>query len=506
MCGILGIVARSPVNQLLYDGLLLLQHRGQDAAGIVTSEHNSFHMQKGNGMVRDVFRTRNMRSLPGNIGIAHCRYPTAGSASNSAEAQPFYVNSPFGIVLGHNGNLTNSDKLKEEMFRQDLRHINTNSDSEVLLNVLAHELEKGSVKLRLDPQTIFSAVANVHRRCKGAYSVTAMISGYGVLAFRDPYGIRPAVIGINETDDGPEYMVASESVAIDALGFRVLRDIAPGEAVFIDEDGNFFSQQCAPNPTLNPCIFEFVYLARPDSLIDGVSVYETRLNMGEKLAEKIRKHYKHLDIDVVIPIPDSSRPSALQLAQGLGVPYREGFVKNRYIGRTFIMPGQAVRRKSVRQKLNAIGMEFKGKNVLLVDDSIVRGTTSREIVQMAREAGARKVYFASAAPPVRFPNVYGIDMPTRAELIAAHRTEEEVGREIGADALIYQDLDALKECVRKLNPKLTSFETSCFDGQYITGDVSSDYLHTIEVRRDAARDSEDDSDGPQLDLNLVTAG
>ena len=506
MCGILGIVARSPVNQLLYDGLLLLQHRGQDAAGIVTSEHKSFHMQKGNGQVRDVFRTRNMRSLPGNMGIAHCRYPTAGSASNLAEAQPFYVNSPFGIVLGHNGNLTNSDELKEEMFRQDLRHINTSSDSEVLLNVLAHELEKGSVKLRLDPQTIFSAVANVHRRCKGAYSVTAMISGYGVLAFRDPYGIRPAVIGINETEDGPEYMVASESVAIDALGFRVLRDIAPGEAVFIDEDGNFFSQQCAPNPTLNPCIFEFVYLARPDSLIDGVSVYETRLNMGEKLAEKIRKNYKHLDIDVVIPIPDSSRPSAMQLAQGLGVAYREGFVKNRYIGRTFIMPGQAVRRKSVRQKLNAIGMEFKGKNVMLVDDSIVRGTTSQEIVQMAREAGARKVYFASAAPPVRFPNVYGIDMPTRSELIAAHRTEEEVAREIGADALIYQDLDALKECVRKLNPKLTSFETSCFDGHYITGDVTSDYLHTIEVRRDAARDSEDDFDGAQLDLNLVTAG
>ena len=506
MCGILGIVARSPVNQLLYDGLLLLQHRGQDAAGIVTSQHKTFHMQKGNGQVRDVFRTRNMRSLLGNMGIAHCRYPTAGSASNSAEAQPLYVNSPFGIVLGHNGNLTNSDELKEEMFRQDLRHINTSSDSEVLLNVLAHELEKGSVKLRLDPQTIFAAVANVHRRCKGAYSVTAMISGYGLLAFRDPYGIRPAVIGINETEMGPEYMVASESVAIDALGYRVLRDIAPGEAVFIDEDGNFFSQQCAPKPTLNPCIFEFVYLARPDSLIDGVSVYETRLNMGEKLAEKIRKHYKHLDIDVVIPIPDSSRPSAMQLAQGLGVAYREGFVKNRYIGRTFIMPGHAVRRKSVRQKLNAIGMEFKGKNVMLVDDSIVRGTTSQEIVQMAREAGARKVYFASAAPPVRFPNVYGIDMPSRSELIAAHRTEDEVAREIGADALIYQDLDALKECVRKLNPKLTSFETSCFDGHYITGDVTSDYLHTIEVRRDAARDSEDDFDGAQLDLNLVTAG
>ncbi|MEO8717802.1 MAG: amidophosphoribosyltransferase, partial [Burkholderiales bacterium] len=335
MCGILGIVARSPVNQLLYDGLLLLQHRGQDAAGIVTAERKTFHMQKGNGQVRDVFRTRNMRSLPGNIGVAHCRYPTAGSAFNSAESQPFYVNSPFGIVLGHNGNLTNADQLKEEMFRQDLRHINTSSDSEVLLNVLAHELEKTSVKLRLDPQTIFRAVTNVHRRCRGAYAVIAMIAGYGVLAFRDPYGIRPAVIGYNETARGTEYMVASESVALDALGFRLLRDVAPGEAVLIDEEGNFHSQQCAAQTSLNPCIFEYVYLARPDSVIDGASVYEARLVMGEKLAEKIRKDYRHLDIDVVIPIPDSSRSSALQLAQELGLPYREGFVKNRYIGRTF---------------------------------------------------------------------------------------------------------------------------------------------------------------------------
>jgi amidophosphoribosyltransferase len=505
MCGILGIVARSPVNQLLYDGLLLLQHRGQDAAGIVTAERKSFHMHKGNGQVRDVFRTRDMRSLPGDIGIAHCRYPTAGSASNSAESQPFYVNSPFGIVLGHNGNLTNSDQLKEEMFRQDLRHINTNSDSEVLLNVLAHELEKASVKLRLDPQTIFRAVAAVHRRVRGAYSVIAMIAGYGVLAFRDPYGIRPAVIGYNETEHGTEYMVASESVAVDSLGYKLLRDIAPGEAVFIDEDGSFYSQQCAEHTSLNPCIFEFVYLARPDSLIDGASVYESRLRMGEKLAEKIRRQYRHLDIDVVIPIPDSSRPSAMQLAQGLELPYREGFVKNRYIGRTFIMPGHAVRRRSVRQKLNTIGMEFKGKNVLLVDDSIVRGTTSREIVQMAREAGARKVYFASAAPPVRFPNVYGIDMPTRAELIAAHRSEEEVGREIGADALIFQELEALKEAIRQVNPKLKNFETSCFDGHYITGDITSDYLQAIEVRRDAERDSGDDGDAAQLDLNLATA-
>jgi amidophosphoribosyltransferase len=504
MCGILGIVARSPVNQPLYDGLLLLQHRGQDAAGIVTSEGNSFHMHKGSGQVRDVFRTRNMRSLPGNMGIAHCRYPTAGSAFKVAEAQPFYVNSPFGIVLGHNGNLTNSDTLKDEMFRTDLRHINTGSDSEVLVNVLAHELEQASVKLRLEPQTIFTAVANVHRRLKGAYAVVAMIVGYGVLAFRDPFGIRPLVIGYNETETGTEYMVASESVAVDALGFRVLRDVAPGEAVFIDEDGNFHSQQCAPKSSLNPCIFEYVYLARPDSLIDGASVYETRLNMGEKLAEKIRRQYRHLNVDVVIPIPDSSRPSALQLAQGLAVPYREGFVKNRYIGRTFIMPGHAVRSRSVRQKLNPMAMEFKGKNVLLVDDSIVRGTTSREIVQMAREAGARRVFFASAAPPVRFPNVYGIDMPTRAELIAAHRSEEDVAREIGADALVYQDLDALKDAVRRANPHLTSFETSCFDGVYITGDVTSDYLRTIEIRRDAARDSGDD-EGAQLDLNLATA-
>jgi amidophosphoribosyltransferase len=505
MCGILGIVARSPVNQLLYDGLLLLQHRGQDAAGIVTCERKTLHMHKGSGMVRDVFRTRNMRSLTGNMGIAHCRYPTAGSAFNSAEAQPFYVNSPFGIVLGHNGNLTNSEALKEEMFRQDLRHINTNSDSEVLLNVLAHELERSSVGTRLSPDTIFAAVAAVHRRVRGAYAVVAMIAGYGVLAFRDPWGIRPAVIGINDTPRGPEYIVASESVAVEALGFRLLRDIAPGEAVLIDAEGGFYSRECAPGASLNPCIFEYVYLARPDSIMDGASVYEARLNMGEKLVEKIRRRYGHLQIDVVIPIPDSSRPSALQLAMGLGVPYREGFVKNRYIGRTFIMPGQALRARSVRQKLNVIGMEFRGKNVLLVDDSIVRGTTSREIVQMARESGARRVYFASSAPPVRYPNVYGIDMPTRAELIAAHRSDDEVAAEIGADALIYQDLEALKEAVRQANPRLTSFETSCFDGKYVTGDVTHDYLASVETRRDARRD-ESDEDSAQLDLNLVASG
>jgi amidophosphoribosyltransferase len=505
MCGILGIVAHSPVNQLLYDGLLLLQHRGQDAAGIVTAERNSFHMHKAPGMVRDVFRTRNMRSLPGNIGIAHCRYPTAGSAFSSAEAQPFYVNSPFGIVLGHNGNLTNSERLKEEMFRTDLRHINTGSDSEVLVNVLAHELEQASVKLRLDPQTIFTAVANVHRRVRGAYAVVAMIAGYGVLAFRDPFGIRPAVIGYNETQGGTEYMVASESVAVDALGFRVLRDIGPGEAIFIDEDGHFYSQACAPHASLNPCIFEYVYLARPDSLIDGASVYESRLHMGEALAAKIRRQYRSLQVDVVIPIPDSSRPSALQLAAGLGVPYREGFVKNRYIGRTFIMPGQAVRTRSVRQKLNPMAMEFAGKNVLLVDDSIVRGTTSREIVQMARDAGATKVYFASAAPPVRFPNVYGIDMPTSRELIATGRTDDEIAREIGADKLIYQDLEALVEDVRSVNPRNAHFETSCFNGEYVTGDITLEYLAGVEAQRNDNALSGRESTVTQLDLNLATA-
>src|SRR5882757_8612196 len=492
MCGILGVVAKTPVNQFLYDGLLLLQHRGQDAAGIVTGERARIHMHKAPGMVRDVFRTRNMRSLGGNMGIAHCRYPTAGSAFNAAEAQPFYVNSPFGIVLGHNGNLTNSDALKEEMFRTDLRHINTGSDSEVLVNVLAHELEQASVKLHLEPQTMFTAVAAVHRRLKGAYAVVAMIAGYGVLAFRDPFGIRPLVIGYNETGSSTEYMVASESVAIDALGFRVLRDVAPGEAVFIDEEGHFHSQQCAPRSSLNPCIFEYVYLARPDSVIDGASVYESRLKMGGELARKIRTIREAHDIDVVIPIPDSSRPSALELANTLGLKYREGFVKNRYIGRTFIMPGQAMRKKSVRQKLNPIGMEFKDKVVLLVDDSIVRGTTSREIVQMAREAGARKVYFASASPPVRYPNVYGIDMPNQRELIATGRTEAEIAREIGADLLIYQDLEGLKRAIRAVNPKLKEFEASCFDGYYVTGDVTADYLSQLAQERDESRGEADE--------------
>ncbi|MGH8751180.1 MAG: amidophosphoribosyltransferase [Burkholderiales bacterium] len=506
MCGILGVVAKTPVNQLLYDGLLVLQHRGQDAAGIVTAEGSIFHMHKGSGMVRDVFRTRNMRELQGNMGIAHVRYPTAGCADAPAEAQPFYVNSPFGIVLGHNGNLTNSEQLKRDLFRQDLRHVNTNSDSEVLLNVLAHELQEACGGRALDAPTIFSAVSGVYRRCRGAYAVVAMIAGYGLLAFRDPHGIRPLVVGQRKSERGVDYLVASESVALDTLGFELLRDVAPGEAIFIDDQRNFYSKQCIPDAARHPCIFEYVYLARPDSVIDGISVYETRLNMGESLAEKIKRQYRDLDIDVVIPIPDSSRPSAMQLSLHLGVPYREGFIKNRYIGRTFIMPGQAVRRRSVRQKLNAMSVEFKGKSVLLVDDSIVRGTTSSEIVQMAREAGARKVYFASAAPPVRFPNVYGIDMPTRQELIANGRNEDEVAREIGADKLIYQDLEALVAAVRKSNPHIIEFETSCFSGNYVTGDVSAEYLAYIEAqRRDGARkQSEDAASSNQLDLNLLS--
>lgn len=512
MCGILGVVATSPVNQLLYDGLQVLQHRGQDAAGIATSEGGRFHMHKGSGLVRDVFRTRNMLGLVGQWGIGHCRYPTAGSAFNPAEAQPFYVNSPFGLMLAHNGNLTNSEQLKQDMFLQDLRHMNTNSDSEILLNVLAHELQVASTQYQVDAETIFKAVAGVYRRVRGAYAVVVMIAGYGLLAFRDPYGIRPLVIGRNETPDGTEYLVASESVAIDTLGFKMLRDVAPGEAVLIDLRGNFLSRQCAKHTVHAPCMFEFVYLARPDSLIDGISVYETRTKMGEFLADKIRLTLPHLEIDAVMPIPDSSRPSAMELARRLDLPYREGFVKNRYIGRTFIMPGHATRRKSVRQKLNAIAQEFRGKKVLLVDDSIVRGTTSREIINMARDAGATKVYFASASPPVRFANVYGIDMPSRSELIAAFRSDEEICREIGADALIYQDLDSLRAAVRAVNPAVTQFETSCFDGHYVTGDISQAYLKSMEDRRDSPAEDQDgddaygiDGNGGQLDLNLVSS-
>ncbi len=502
MCGIIGVVAHTPVNQLLYDGLLVLQHRGQDAAGIVTAEGNEFHMHKSNGLVRDVFRTRDMRNLLGNSGIAHVRYPTAGNASSSAEAQPFYVNSPFGIVLAHNGNLTNAEQLKQDLYRLDLRHVNTGSDSEALLNVLAHELAEQVEGQRLPPERIFDAVVGVHRRVRGAYAVVAMIAGHGLLAFRDPFGIRPLVIGERQTEQGMEYMVASESVALDTLDFRVVRDVEPGEAVFVDLAGRLYSRQCAESPRYSPCIFEYVYLARPDSVMDGISVYETRLRMGQYLADKIRRDWPDAAIDVVIPIPDTSRPSAMELANVLGLPFREGFIKNRYIGRTFIMPGQAQRKKSVRQKLNAIGQEFRGKNVLLVDDSIVRGTTSREIVQMARDAGAHKVYFASAAPPVRFPNVYGIDMPTRQELLATGRTDEEIASEIGADALIYQDLSALIEAVRHSRPVINHFDTSCFNGEYVTGDVTAEYLDQIEAARQHGGRSSGGNETLQLDLNL----
>ncbi len=502
MCGIVGIMGRVPVNQVLYDALQLLQHRGQDAAGIVTAEGNTFHMHKGLGLVRDVFRTRDMRSLTGHSGIGHCRYPTAGSARSPAEAQPFYVNSPFGIVLAHNGNLTNSRQLRHELFVEDLRHVNTNSDSEVLLNVLAHELQAEAAGHRLDADAIFRAVSGVHRRCKGAYAVVAMIAGFGLLAFRDPHGIRPLVVGQANTPDGAEYMIASESVALEGLGYHFLRDVAPGEALLCDYQGNLVSRQCAANPQLNPCIFEYVYLARPDSVMDGVSVYETRLRMGESLARRILQTRPDLELDVVIPIPDTSRPSALQLAIHLGKPYREGFIKNRYIGRTFIMPGQAERKRSVRSKLNAIAMEFKDKNVLLVDDSIVRGTTSREIVQMARDCGARRVYFASAAPPVRFPNVYGIDMPTRRELLATNRSDEQIAHEIGADAVFYQDLGELEAGIRCDNPAIERFDASCFDGVYITGDISAEYLAEIEDHRSDGESSEALIAANQLDLNL----
>ena len=463
-------------------------------------------MYKGNGLVRDVFRTRNMRSLPGTSGIAQVRYPTAGSKSDEEEAQPFYVNAPFGITLAHNGNLTNWEPLKDALFRIDRRHLNTHSDSEILLNVLAHELQLASQNLSLDPDAIFRAVRGVHRRVTGAYAVVAEIAGYGLLAFRDPHGIRPLCVGLNETDRGTEYMVASESVALEGTGFKLMRDVAPGEAVFIDLDGQFYSQRCADAASLNPCVFEYVYLARPDSVIDGVSVYGARLRMGEYLADQVRSAISLGDIDVVMPIPDSSRPAALELAKKLDIDYREGFIKNRYIGRTFIMPGQALRKKSVRQKLNAIGEEFKGRNVLLVDDSIVRGTTSREIVQMARDAGATQVYFASASPPVRYSNVYGIDMPTRNELIANGRTDAEIAREIGCDALIYQDLDAMVSVVRAGNPAIPDFDTSCFDGRYITGDVTPEYLNFVEAVRNGETPSPSALSTQQLDLNLASNG
>jgi amidophosphoribosyltransferase len=489
MCGIVGVVSHSPVNQLIYDALLLLQHRGQDAAGIVTQQERKFFMHKAKGMVRDVFRTRNMRSLPGNCGLGQVRYPTAGNAFSEEEAQPFYVNAPFGIVLVHNGNLTNAHALKAELFNTDHRHINTESDSEVLLNVLAHEIERTTRGLPFQPADLFVAVRNVHQRVKGSYAVIALIAGHGVLAFRDPFGIRPLCLGSSEGST----LLASESVALEGTGFQFLRNVDPGEAVFVDLTGKVHAQQCADKPQLNPCIFEFVYLARPDSVMDNISVYQARLNLGESLAKRVISTVPPNEIDVVIPIPESSRPSAAQLAQLLGLPYREGFVKNRYVGRTFIMPGQSVRKKSVRQKLNAIASEFKGRNVLLVDDSIVRGTTSKEIVQMARDAGARKVYLASAAPPVRYPNVYGIDMPTSSELVAHNRNVEEIRQIIGCDALIYQDVDGMKKAIGSLNASIVGFDASCFDGVYVTGDITSDDISRLHENRGGSEENQEDT-------------
>ncbi len=500
MCGIVGVISKGPVNQLIYDALLLLQHRGQDAAGIVTMQDSKCFMHKARGMVRDVFRTRNMRGLPGNVGLGQVRYPTAGNAYSEEEAQPFYVNAPFGIVLVHNGNLTNAPLLKQELVGIDRRHINTDSDTEVLINILAHELAVAARDMPLSPKEIFAAVSALHKRVKGSYAVVALIAGHGLLAFRDPFGIRPLCFGEGVVAGSHEVMVASESVALEGTGHKLTRDVAPGEAIFIDMQGQVHAQQCAANPVLNPCIFEYVYLARPDSVMDGISVYQARLNMGETLAQRLISTMPPSEIDVVIPIPESSRPSAMQLAQKIGKPYREGFVKNRYVGRTFIMPGQGVRKKSVRQKLNAIGVEFKGRNVLLVDDSIVRGTTSKEIVQMARDAGARKVYMASAAPPVRFPNVYGIDMPTKAELIAHDRSMEEIRQFIGADALIYQDVDAMKKVVGALNPKVAGFEASCFDGHYVTGDVSAEDFASMAAQRSKQGDEDDSNNRTRLAL------
>ncbi|MES1935556.1 amidophosphoribosyltransferase [Salinisphaera hydrothermalis] len=500
MCGIVGMVSTSPVNQDIYDALTVLQHRGQDAAGIVTTDGRRMYLRKANGLVRDVFRTDHMLRLVGNAGVGHVRYPTAGLDS-SAEAQPFYVNTPYGICLSHNGNLTNADQLKDELYRSDRRHLNTDSDTEILLNVFAHELMQ-SESLQLAPEDIFEAVGAVHRRCRGGYAATALISGYGLVGFRDPNGIRPVVYGKRETEQGTDYMIASESVALDALGFERIGDIRPGEAVVITLDGEIHVRQCADHTHHSPCIFEYVYLARPDSVIDDVYVYKARLRMGTYLADKIQREWPDHDIDVVIPIPSTSRTAAVELASQLDVKYREGFIKNRYIGRTFIMPGQQQRVKSVRKKLNPIDLEFAGKNVLLVDDSIVRGTTSRQIIEMAREAGANKVYFASAAPPVRYPNVYGIDMPSATELVAHGHSDEEITEIIGADKLIYQDMEDLKRAVSVGNDALQSYEDSVFTGQYVTADVSPEYLEQLELfRADANREARRKKDNAVLEIH-----
>ncbi|MFO1394934.1 MAG: amidophosphoribosyltransferase [Steroidobacteraceae bacterium] len=502
MCGIVGIVGTSPVNQQIYDALTVLQHRGQDAAGIMTADQGELFMRKDVGLVRDVFQQRHMLQLKGNVGIGHVRYPTAGCDS-SDEAQPFYVNAPYGICLAHNGNLTNAAELAEALIRDDHRHLNTSSDSEVLLNVFASELQRvGAAHLSADD--IFDALTTVYRRVRGGYAVITLILGHGVVGFRDPNGIRPLVIGTRDTPRGREYMLASESVALDQGGFKRLRDVGPGEAVYIDEQGRMHTRQCVGNPHHTPCIFEYVYFARPDSIIDNISVYKARMRMGELLAEKIRRERPAHDIDVVIPVPDTSRTSALQVAQLLGVKFREGFIKNRYIGRTFIMPGQEQRAKSVRSKLNPIDLEFRGRNVLLVDDSIVRGTTSAQIIEVAREAGAKQVYFASAAPPVRHPNVYGIDMPAASELVAAGRTEDEVARLIGADWLIYQDLDDLVRAVRHHDAQVTEFDTSCFSGEYVTGDVTREYLARLQQERsDQAKAERNAGGGGRGPLKVV---
>lgn len=486
MCGLVGMVGKSDVAPDIYDALTVLQHRGQDAAGIMTCNGGRFSQRKSEGLVRDVFRQHHMQKLRGSIGIGHVRYPTAGS-SGAALAQPFYVNSPYGIALAHNGNLTNSEQLTRELFQDDLRHLNTDSDSEVLLNVFAHELQTLG-KLTPSADDIFTAVSAVHRRCRGGYAAVGLVVNYGVVGFRDPLGIRPLVVGVREGAMGSEYMVASESVALDVLGFSLLGDVAPGEAIFIDMEGQLHRRQCASQTSLRPCIFEHVYFARPDSLMDEISVYKTRMRQGETLGKKIRRLRPDLHIDVVIPIPDTSRIAAQSMAYELGIKFREGLMKNRYIGRTFIMPGQSQRKKSVRQKLNPVPLEFEGKNVMLVDDSIVRGTTCRQIIEMARDAGAAQVYFASAAPPVRYPNVYGIDMPSASELIAHGRTVEEVCELIGADWLVYQDLEDLVQCSLEGNPHVDGFDCSVFDGEYVTGDVDQNYLDRVEsLRNDDAQ-------------------
>lgn len=484
MCGIIGIVGRNQVNQQIYDGLTVLQHRGQDMAGMATEDNGHLILRKHVGLVREVFRTRHMQNLKGNMGIGHVRYPTAGTSS-PFEAQPFYVNSPFGITLAHNGNLINSDHLKTEIFFQDQRHINTQSDSEILLNIFAQELSRRE-GLAIKPESAFDAVCRVYQRCKGAYSTVAMIVQHGIVAFRDPYGIRPLIYGVKDEDtEWPEYCVASESVALDTLGFKVVRDIKPGEAIYITKNGHVYTHQCVEEVKgYAPDLFEYVYLARPDSVLDKVYVHKSRVRMGKRLAKKIKREwpdYKEM-FDIIIPIPTTSRIIALEMARRLKKSFREGFVKNRYIGRTFIMPGQEQRRKNVRAKLNPLRVEFKDKRVLLVDDSIVRGTTSKEIIQMARDAGAKEVFLASASPPIRYPNVYGIDMPAASELIAHGRTEEEICQAIGADGLIYQDLEDLIYAVQRGNPELEQFETSVFTGDYITG-LPENYLEELELRR-----------------------